>query len=355
MAFCLIGLGSNLGDRRATLEEALSRLQQTASFRLIAKSPWYETTAAGGPTNQPVFWNGAVLLETSLAPLAVLAALQRLETELGRRREERWGPRTIDLDLLLYDQAVVATGSLVLPHPRMAWRRFVLQPAATVAGSMLHPTTGWTIARLLANLEEGLPYVAITGSIGAGKTELAQRLTQHRGAQLLAEPLDLERLEAFYADPAGQAWQMELEFLDTRARLLAADAPGGSSDQPHGTVSDFWFDQSLAFARVWLAAPQFSAFRPRWQEARRRVVRPKLIVLLEATGEQLLDRVQRRGRRGEGRLNARQLAELAQAILAETQRPDQGPLLRVNSEDPQATWAEVSAAVEAMEGTVTLV
>ena len=355
MAFCLTGLGSNLGNRRQTLEEAVARLRQAPSLRVVAQSRWYESAAAGGPPNQPGFLNGSVLLETSLAPAAVLAVLQRLEGELGRQRDERWGPRTLDLDLLLYDQLVVETPSLVVPHPRMAWRRFVLEPAAAVAGSMLHPTTGWTISRLLAHLEEAPPYAAITGSIGAGKTELAQRLAQQSGARLLAEPLDLDRLEAFYADPSSRAWDMELEFLDTRARLLAADVPPWSADRQHLTVSDFWFDQSLAFAGVWLTAAQFAAFRRRWEEARPGVVRPKLIVLLEATGEQLLDRVRRRGRRGERSLSAGRLDELAEAILQQATRPQRGPLLRLGSGDPLANLAEVSAAVAALEGKVTAV
>ena len=93
----------------------------------------------GGPPGQGDFLNGAILVETLLSPEAVLAILQEIEAALGRRREERWGPRTIDLNLLLYNQEVRRTPALELPHPRMTQRRFVLEPAAAVAASMVIP------------------------------------------------------------------------------------------------------------------------------------------------------------------------------------------------------------------------
>ena len=136
------------------------RLVAQPQIAVAAVSCWRETAPVGGPPGQPPFLNGALLAETSLAPHDLLAALQQIENDLGRRRAERWGPRTIDLDLLLYDELVLDTPSLTLPHPRMAWRRFVLEPAAEVAGAMLHPTIGWTIARLLEHLNTARPYVA---------------------------------------------------------------------------------------------------------------------------------------------------------------------------------------------------
>src|SRR5690606_10760471 len=107
----------------------------------------------GGPAGQPSFLNGTVLLTTTLSPEAVLAALEQLETEAGRAREVRWDARTLDLDILLYDDLCLRTSRLMIPHPRMAFRRFVLRPAAEIAAEMVHPEIGWTMEQLLMHLE----------------------------------------------------------------------------------------------------------------------------------------------------------------------------------------------------------
>ena len=347
MPRCLIGLGSNLGDRRQMLDRAVARLAGHPQVLLADTSAWHESLPVGGPPGQPRFLNGAVVLETSLSPQAVLELLEQIETDLGRRRDKRWGPRPIDLDLLLYDRKVLRTPSLVLPHPRMAWRRFVLGPSAEVAGGMVHPTTGWTISRLLDHLDKAIPYVAITGPIGVGKTQLARQVARQTSARLISEQLDLDRLEAFYADPAGHGWATELEFLDRRARLLAAELPQWSGESSLA-VSDFWFDQSLAFARVWLPPEKAEDFQRRWEQLRPGVVRPKLLVLLDAPAEQLLQRMVRRGRRGEQGLSREQLERIRRSVLAQATRLDQGPLLQLTSDDFDEVLAEVLAAVKAM-------
>jgi len=347
MPSCLIGLGSNAGDRHETLRRAVARLNEHPQIVVVAQSRLLETAPIGGPTGQEPFVNGVLLIETSLAPDALLELASRIETDLGRRRTQRWAPRRVDLDLLLYDDLVLDTPRLALPHPRMAWRRFVLQGAVEIAPSMIHPATGWTISRLWDHLNAAAPYVAIAGSIGAGKTQLAERLARRTPVRWIAERPDTTRLDAFYADPAGNAWDMEIEFLGQRTRLLAAD----SADFAHRrqwAVSDFWFDQSAAFAEVWLPPDRLEAFLRRWSEARTGVVRPKLIVLLEAPAEELLRRVQLRGRRGERTLTARQLERIARAIADRADRPDQGPVMKLSAEDPDRILEEVHAAMQAM-------
>ena len=188
MAICLIALGSNLGDRVEILDRAVARLGQSPGIRILQRSRWRETSPVGGPPVQSRFLNGALLLESTLPPQSLALLLFSVEEEFGRQRLERWGPRTLDLDLLLYDQHVAQTPTLTIPHPRMAWRRFVLEPAVEVAGSMLHPPTGWTIARLLQHLENTPAYIALTGPIGAGKTHLAEGLA--RGASALGRRTD---------------------------------------------------------------------------------------------------------------------------------------------------------------------
>jgi 2-amino-4-hydroxy-6-hydroxymethyldihydropteridine diphosphokinase len=353
MPFCLIGLGSNQGNRQQLLETAVAKIAAEPENRFITVSTWRETTPVGGPPGQPLFLNGALVVETSLTPQEMLTRLQRIEHDLGRRREQRWEQRPIDLDLLLYDDLVLDTPALQVPHPRMAWRRFVLEPSAEVAGAMTHPTTGWTVSRLLQHLNEAPWYVAITGPIAVGKSRLAKRLTKSLSAQLIAERPNWSRLAAFYADPAGHGWQMELEFLDQRAKLLSDASQFATNalpaNQRRWTVSDFWFDQSGAFARAWLPPERLPEFVARLHERHRNVVRPKLIVLLDAAGDKLVTRLHARGRPCEQPLSQQQLERIREAILDEVSRPNFGPVLRLNSDDPETLFTETLAAIQAME------
>lgn len=148
MTRVLLAVGANLGDRNATLEQSLSALSHLHATRILSRSDWHETTPIGGPAGQPGFLNGAVLLETSLPPQDLASQLRQIERQLGRERHARWDARTIDLDLLLYGRETIATSELEIPHPRMAFRRFVLDPACEIAGEMIHPPSGWTLAAL---------------------------------------------------------------------------------------------------------------------------------------------------------------------------------------------------------------
>ena len=325
----------------------MDRLRAISGVEVRAQSGWYETRSAGGPPGQGPFLNGAALLETSLAPAAMLAQLQRIEHGLGRQPALRWGPRTLDLDLLLFDQQIVQSESLVLPHPRMAWRRFVLQGAAEIAPALLHPTTGWTLAQLLQHLDTATEYVAIAGPIGVGKTRLAEAVAARAQARLICEQPNWEHLDVFYRDPPSNAWALEVEFLVERAGLLAANrwpAAAGSAL----AVSDFWFDQSLAFARVWLPPAQYAAFDRRWRAARAAVVQPKLIVVLDAPAEQLYRQVVRRGRPCERLLQVAQLDRIREAVAAQAAQPNLGPVLRLRGDDWDWAIEEVLAAIEAM-------
>jgi pantoate--beta-alanine ligase len=150
MAICLLGLGSNLDDRVGNLVQALHLLRRQAQVLRI--SSLHETLPVGGPAGQANYLNGAAVIATDRFPDELLAILRDIESQLGRARAGCWGPRTIDLDLLLYDQQVIHTPELTVPHPRMHERRFVLAPAAEIAADLRHPVQQVTIGELLAKL-----------------------------------------------------------------------------------------------------------------------------------------------------------------------------------------------------------
>lgn len=127
MATVTLGLGANLGDRLEALREAVARLD-ASGMRIVASSRVWETDPVGGPPGQPPFLNAVVRVETELAPMEVLAAARGVESGMGRTREVRWGPRTIDVDVLLIDDLVLDDPDLTVPHPRLAERAFVVLP-----------------------------------------------------------------------------------------------------------------------------------------------------------------------------------------------------------------------------------
>lgn len=144
---CAIALGSNLGDSLSILEQALKTIAQTPKITLDSYSSWYQTAPIGPP--QPDYLNGCALLSVQLSPEALLDTLLAIERQFGRIRVERCGPRTLDLDLILYEDLILETPKLQIPHPRFRDRAFVLVPLAEIAPHWLDPVSSNAIAQLL--------------------------------------------------------------------------------------------------------------------------------------------------------------------------------------------------------------
>jgi len=151
LACAFIGLGSNLAKPAEQLQHALDALLEVDGINDIVCSPWYQSLAVG-PGEQPDYLNAAAKLHTHLSPEALLAAMQAIENQQGRIRDIRWGARTLDLDLLVYDECVMHTDTLTIPHPEIANRRFVLQPLYDLAPALMLPS-GASIAELLENCD----------------------------------------------------------------------------------------------------------------------------------------------------------------------------------------------------------
>lgn len=146
-----ISLGSNLGESHTILNKALESLEQNEKITIENISNLYETIPVGPP--QPNYLNACAILKTKLSPQTLLKTLLEIETKFGRTRKEKWGARTLDIDLILYEQLILETPELQLPHPRMKDRAFVLVPLAEIAPNWIDPLTKKTIEELLKNVD----------------------------------------------------------------------------------------------------------------------------------------------------------------------------------------------------------
>lgn len=331
MAHVLIGLGSNVGCREENLHRGVELLCGTPGIRLEGLSAWLATRAVGGPAGQADFLNGVALLQTLLAPEALLDRLQEIENQLGRVRQERWGPRTLDLDILLYDEWVIETERLRIPHPAMTWRRFVLEPAAQVAGWMVHPEIGWTVQELFHHLRDAFPYAAVASPWPGVNTRLARLIAERIGAELLCAPPLVKAIlgvfrpdgeEAAFAERWGDDFACGGETQERTSSIprlsrrpsdalgldgLERDAALGDPTQAVGVilkwlwrlseqipcdrsqwtsdgwvVSDFWLPQWLTWAEARLGPVVTKEDRKRWETVCQRIVSPKLLVYFDA-------------------------------------------------------------------------
>ncbi|QEG33312.1 2-amino-4-hydroxy-6-hydroxymethyldihydropteridine diphosphokinase [Bythopirellula goksoeyrii] len=292
----LLALGANLGNREETLRNALREISALPQTRLLARSTWHETPAVGGPAGQQEFLNGAVLVDTCLEAEILASHLQQIETRQGRERKIRWAARTLDIDLLLYGSEIVDTPGLSIPHPRMTFRRFVLVPANEIAGQMVVPLAGWTIAGLLNHLSTAARYVVITSD----DPGLADWLASH-----LCQQLNALRLEDIFAKTQAEDDSQHLSLVEwQRHSELRIRLPSQNSIEAENIV------------------PVISSFllQPQMPRSRFDFVQPALTIAIAPPGG----------------VSCSEVPKI------------HGPLLRLDADDLKCAIAEARAAISAV-------
>lgn len=312
----IIALGSNKGNKFENLQEALLAMHKTlGTIKRISKV--YKSPAVGFEGGD--FLNACVRLTTQLKPQKVLRHLLEIENKLGRARTEGKGyeSRTIDLDLLFYEDEILKTGTLEVPHPRLQDRKFVLLPLQDIGPEWKHPVLEKTMAELLESCQDqtGVEtqniwlknplknycwsqhnFIAIEGNIGAGKTSLASQISEDFNAKLILERFaDNPFLPKFYQEPQRYAFTLEMSFLADRYQQISDDLSQLDLFKDF-IVSDYDVHKSLIFSRVTLPEDEFKLYRKLFYQVYRDIARPDLYVYLYQNTERLQKNIKKRGR-----------------------------------------------------------
>ena len=227
MPDCLLAFGANEGDLKATYHAAVSAIEATEGVDSVIAGEAIATQSVGGPADQPDYLNASIRIATELSATALHERLIQIESQLGRERRERWGSRKIDLDLLLYGDHAIQTPTLTVPHPRMSFRKFVLQPSLEIAGDMIHVTSGKAIAQLLDHLDSRANVIAWVNPTEKILRELA--LDNSMAAWTLVPVHSVEQFAAFETQVklviVGKATEDDSESRELVHRALAFAGP----------------------------------------------------------------------------------------------------------------------------------
>ena len=310
-----LSLGSNLGNRHANLQKAIFRIQQKAGSILDISSV-YENPAVGFD-GEP-FLNIVISVLTPLPPKELLDTILQIERDFGRIRNEGGGyrSRTLDIDIIYYGTEVINTEDLVVPHPHMQHRNFVLKPLADIAPQFYHPVMSKDTRNLLqecsdrsqftktkhklfkdrSGLFSQLQLIAIEGNIGAGKTTLSKMISDDFNAKLVLERFaDNPFLPKFYEDQARYAFPLEMSFLADRYQQFMDDTSQFDLFK-NFMVSDYDIFKSLIFAKVTLQKEEFNLYRKVFSFMYKEVKKPEIYLYLYQNTERLLANIKKRGR-----------------------------------------------------------
>jgi 2-amino-4-hydroxy-6-hydroxymethyldihydropteridine diphosphokinase len=295
-----IGLGSNIGDKKNFIDKALHKLRETANVAVARVSSIIETKPLGD-ASQPAYLNCVAEIKTDLSAGQLHQELVRIENALGRERKGKWGPRTIDLDLLLFGGEVINSKTLIVPHPQIHLRSFVLDGLGQLNPKLLHPVLGETIEELGGRLN-GCDYappvnkvqlISIAGNIGAGKTTLAKKLASVLSCEAIFERYDTNPfLAKVYAGNKDLALDSQLYFLTSRVEQLSPTI----LDKGRPAVTDYVFQKELIYARALLSDEQLKLYLKIYEQLSPAVVAPAVLLYLADSPEVCLGRIHRRNR-----------------------------------------------------------
>ena len=315
MTIAYIGLGSNLGDRKDFIHKALKILAETKDIEVARVSDLIETAPLGG-ANQPKYLNAVAQIKTALTAENLHKILVNIETSLGRTRKEKWSPRTIDLDILLFGEEIINSPHLTVPHPQMHLRSFVLKGLCQFDADLLHPVIKEPMKELANRLNNTdfvlnpkLPQlVSVAGVIGVGKTTLAKKLSNILHCKCILEPYDKNPyLPDVYAGKKELALDSQLFFLTSRVEQLNCNALTNGQI----TISDYVFDKELIYAQLLLNAEQLALYKKIYPPFSAEVTPPLLVIYLTDSVQNCLERIHRRNRPYEQKIQPQFLDSLS--------------------------------------------
>jgi deoxyguanosine kinase len=343
-----LGLGSNVGDRVEFIAAAIRGITDFESTVVDAVSNVYQTEPVGD-VEQNDFLNLAVSVQTDLSYQQFHQKMKWLEKEIGRTDSEHWGPREIDIDLLLFDSLVINTDDLRIPHGEIIQRKFVLKPLSEIAPNKVHPIEHKTIEELynettdsygvlyselhmiqLQTRPSDIRYIAIEGVIGAGKTSLAKMITERLQAKLVLEKFEENPfLTKFYEDQEHYAFQTQIFFLLSRYKQQQELFQGDLFY--NFLVSDYIFDKDKIFAYLTLQDDELKLYETLISTIEKNIPTPDLVVYLQSSTERLMGNIKQRGRSFEENMSEEYIKDLNEAYNYFFFRYKNAPLLIINS------------------------
>ena len=328
-----LSLGSNLGDKINNLQTTLNLIDSKVGDVLLISSV-YQTKAEGFVGED--FLNCCVSLRTSMEPKILIKELINIESQNGRLRSNRniYESRSIDIDILFYEDKIINQHNLTIPHPRMNERNFVIKPLLDIAKSKIHPVLNRTISEIDLDLGDteiikinddlvlpvieklkSIKNIVIEGNIGVGKTCLSEKLSKDLNKELILEGyMDNPFLEKYYENPDRYALNVELTFLTDRCRQLS-DFNNQISLFSSGLVSDYDIFKSLVFAGISLKKIEYNLFRKIFTYMTKDLFKSNLIIYLLQSTEQLLENIKKRGRGFEKKIDKKYLDKINQGYL----------------------------------------